>query len=113
MDKVPCSIGFQEDLPIPPEIKEGPVHSAIQRHLQSQSIWLKWQLEQAVQKDSKGLSKNLFKSIIKSCAYDFKDGPWKQCYIRHGYDPRQERQAVAMQVLCIKTNRVDPKLAEI
>lgn len=34
-------------------------------------------------------------------SYNFKDGPWKHAYVRFGYDPRVEKEAVAYQVIDI------------
>lgn len=34
-------------------------------------------------------------------AYNFKDGPWKHAYVRFGYNPKENEEAVHYQVIDI------------
>jgi general transcription factor 3C polypeptide 5 (transcription factor C subunit 1) len=44
------------------------------------------------------------KKILSYVSYLFKNGPWKFTYIKFGYDPRVDKEAVKYQVFSIGVN---------
>jgi hypothetical protein len=45
------------------------------------------------------------KNILLFVAYHYKDGPWKNSYVRFGYDPKIIRQSLIYQNITIKVKQ--------
>lgn len=44
--------------------------------------------------------------MMPSVAYFFMDGPWRCCWVRYGYDPRQDSTGKLYQVVEMRAARV-------
>ena len=42
-----------------------------------------------------------FKLTLPQLAYHFSNGPWRLCYIKYGYDPREHFEARIYQVIAV------------
>lgn len=47
------------------------------------------------------ITPNQIKKVLAILAYNFKNGPWKHCYIKFGYDPRISIESAKFQVIDI------------
>ena len=46
-----------------------------------------------------------FKRILFALAYTTASGPFRDCWIRYGYDPRQDKDARLLQILDVRRHR--------
>ena len=66
----------------------------VRAKFQEQPVWLKAELAHKLQTINKHL-----KFILPLVAYYFSSGPWRNQWIRFGYDPRKEHEAAEFQTL--------------
>ena len=68
--------------------------AAVKAMFQQQPVWSKTALV-----CSTGISKERVKFILPAMAYYFSTGPWRNQWVRLGYDPRKEPEAAMFQTL--------------
>ena len=66
----------------------------VRAKFQEQPVWLKAELAHKLRTINKHL-----KFILPLVAYYFSSGPWRNQWIRFGYDPRKEHEAAEFQTL--------------
>jgi hypothetical protein len=62
-------------------------------------IWQRVSLEEALGEKLANISYWRFSHAIRMNAYLFLDGPWRNCYVRFGFDPRVDPGARSMQMI--------------
>ena len=53
-------------------------------------IWLRTRIIRTLDDELEIESNYILKKMLAGIAYNYKDGPWKNAYVRIGYDPRQD-----------------------
>ncbi|XP_057370022.1 general transcription factor 3C polypeptide 5-like [Daphnia carinata] len=82
----------------------------IKKMFEERPVWTKAALTYHVA----GVDKNSLRFILASAAYYFTTGPWRNAWVRIGYDPRQDPEARTYQILDFRIsqnyrNKVVPK----
>jgi general transcription factor 3C polypeptide 5 (transcription factor C subunit 1) len=107
-DGAPVGPPADDSLAMTPE--DAQVISAIQSLLQSKPVWQRSSLETAV--GTHQISSWRFSHLVRKCAYLFLDGPWRNTYIRFGYDPRTDPESRVWQMIDFRAPRT-PRAASI
>ncbi|CAG8544001.1 680_t:CDS:10, partial [Ambispora leptoticha] len=72
----------------------------VKKLFESRPIWTKLALQSNLIVDKK-----MIKKLLPLYAYWMVNGPWRDCWIRYGYDPRKDKNARFLQLLDIRNNR--------
>ncbi|CAG9325670.1 GTF3C5 [Blepharisma stoltei] len=64
-------------------------------------IWLKNAMIQSLSEEN--LSQNHLKHLLASLSYSYESGPWRNAYVRFGYNPREHPESVCFQVIDFRT----------
>jgi len=79
--------------------------TAIQSLFASKPVWQRSALESELAKKI-SISSWRFAHVIRKCAYLFLDGPWRNAYVRFGYDPRVHAESRIWQMIDFRVPRV-------
>lgn len=80
----------------------------VRQLFQRRPIWLRASLEANLPPGTQILSWT-FNRVLQHVAYLWQDGPFRQCYVRLGYDPRKDISSMVYQVIDFR----DPDLREL
>ncbi|CAG8510837.1 483_t:CDS:10 [Ambispora gerdemannii] len=75
-------------------------HESRDQLFENRPIWTKLALQSNLTVDKK-----MIKKLLPLYAYWMVNGPWRDCWIRYGYDPRKDKDARFLQLLDIRNNR--------
>ena len=81
--------------------------TTLQRMFEERPVWLKYSL---VKHFPVTIKKNTLKqysplSLLSCIAYSFENGPWRNAYVRFGYDPRVDPSSVVYQVMDMRNRK--------
>ena len=93
-EKIPDGPQDQALLQVKSQAIEDKHVDEVRAKFQEQPVWLKAELAHKLRTINKHL-----KFILPLVAYYFSSGPWRNQWIRFGYDPRKEHEAAEFQTL--------------
>ncbi|KAI3637365.1 hypothetical protein MIR68_004014 [Amoeboaphelidium protococcarum] len=75
-------------------------------------LWLFYQLHSEVKKTIPNVSAEILKNAVGQIAYRFKNGPWRFCWAKFGYDPRLDSTARFLQLIELRVRNIDMHFAD-
>eukprot|EP00397_Hematodinium_sp_SG-2012_P038875 GEMP01042360.1.p1 GENE.GEMP01042360.1~~GEMP01042360.1.p1 ORF type:complete len:461 (-),score=87.77 GEMP01042360.1:464-1816(-) len=105
---VPCHVVRTYDTAIPNAPPEGlraceekwelQCLEQVRQLFNERPVWLRVSLEAHLPDETKILSW-MFNRVLQHVSYLWQDGPFRQCYVRLGYDPRKHSESMQYQVI--------------
>ncbi|KAJ3054727.1 tau 95 subunit of transcription factor TFIIIC [Rhizophlyctis rosea] len=78
---------------------------AMRKLFEKQAIWTRL----ALTNNYSAKHTRYFKRVLFALAYTTYSGPYRDCWIRYGYDPRQDKESRFLQILDVRRHRVTPR----
>lgn len=88
----------------PEEMKARQICStALQECFKNRPVWTK----NALMQYSPSIAWTTMRNLMPHIAFKYRNGPFRQCFVRYGYDPRQEPSSFYYQILDLRITVVD------
>ncbi|CAJ1455016.1 unnamed protein product [Effrenium voratum] len=71
----------------------------MRRHFEQRPLWLRGPMEEQLQLQRLSPNVSTLQKSFMCVSYLWSDGPWRQAYIRLGYDPRKSPETRTLQVI--------------
>ena len=110
-ERAPWVISYSDSGPIPmASMLEEPLRGIhkdvlviLRKLLDERPIWVRTSITYALEQHIKRKDINgILTKLLPHVCYNYSKGPWRRCWIRYGYDPRQHQQSRLYQTVIMK-----------